>query len=582
MKPILKKTSHSEKNSLDLDRGWEDAIHYGNHGWGASGGSAGAKASPFTRPNDSFSGRIGAGAGTGAGGLGLYEPSRGGKDVSFSLSATDLNSGTSYGSRKYSHTRSASGTSHVSVATSASGPRAGGTFVHPFQQTPRASTPPLSYANSLASLDISNSHARDYSPTITEGDDDLDPHNLSLRNFAPQPPSLRRPSLASQRSDSQTDLPSTSGPLRVNTGLSNTTRLGQASRSDLRLNILSSTNIDSPTAASIAATTNATPTTTTAATAAPSQSLASPQFITSPTSSVAPSSLTSPIRSSLEMNFRLRSRSELDTAARQAQIREARRQFEDKEALKQAARDEKAARRRDTAVEREAQKIAKRQKHSISGGRNSTSNKSCSMDMMRPSYSRRDTANTVSDLASDGEKIGGYPPGAEVPGGEYEDGRDYENELESPRRVRSAKRRTASAWTSFILWLRTKLLKAGRPGLREPGLDVLDPRSEFWEREGGLLTRCPDGEQPCECLLEQGSKGRQKGKEVFIDRPYNPDGYGEEEPKKMWGKTGPKRSMQAHARGEKEEEEEEANDCIMLMGHTGATITRGGNLVISS
>lgn len=360
VKPILKKAPHSEKNSLDLDRGWEDAIHYGNHGWG--GGK---------KSSDSFAR---GGSAAAAPGLGLTEGGRG-KDVSFSLSGADLNGGgvgtaSSYAPRKYSHARSASGTSHVSVATSASGPR--GTFVHPFQQTPRASTPPLSYANSLASLDAP-AHARDYSPTITEGGDDLD---VALRGYHTAPQQLRRPSLASQRTSSATEL----GGLRVNTSRANTARL-QPSRSELRV------SDDSP-----------------QSTTAPAQTLASPG-----SGSAAPS--LSPLRSSLEMNFRLRSRSELDTAARQAQIREARRQFEDKEAVKQAMRDEKAARRRDAEGRRKA---------------------------------RREEGEGRGEAGDVG-----------VVGGE-------EVEVEEGVKRVSARRRTAGVWTSFILWVRTKLLKAGR------------------------------------------------------------------------------------------------------------------------
>ena len=414
MKPILKKASHSEKNSLDLDRGWEDAIHYGNHGWGNSG----------KKSSDSFAGRVSA-----AGGLGLYEGRS--KDVSFTLSATDLNNGpasSAYGTRKYSHTRSASGTSHVSVATSGSGAR-GGTFIHPFQQTPRSSTPPLSYANSLASVDA-GTHVRDYSPTITEGDDDVEMEGGQLRNYhttpyaQAHPSSLRRSSLASQRTSSQTDL-NTAGQLRVNTVRANTaptTRL-RGSRSDLRLDRLTT---DSPVSST-----------------APAQAHT---LVTSPTSpSVAPS--LSPLRSSLEMNFRLRSRSEVDTAARQAQIREARRQFEDKEATKQAARDEKAARRRDA----EAVKRERRARRSGVGEG-------------RPEVGRRDTGGSTTAAGAGAEKefvAWGYE---DAVGGARPEGRgaeEEEEEEEGGRKV-STRRRTASVWTSFILWVRTKLLKAGR------------------------------------------------------------------------------------------------------------------------
>lgn len=439
MKPILKKTSHSEKNSLDLDRGWEEAIHYSNHGWGATSGVA--------KPNS-----IRGSESQLARGLGITEAGangiRGGKDVSFSLSATDLNRGEP-GTRKYSHTRSTSVTSHISVATSASGHLGGGrsgSFVHPFQQIPRSSTPPLSYANSLASFDNA-SFARDYSPTITE-DEDADPQNLQKNYYPthPYPSSLRRPSIASQANNSQTDL-AAPPPLRINTSQTTAapaTRLGRSaltsSKSDLRLDALSATQ-ESPISSSVTGCTIT-------------------QTLTSPVSSVAPT--LSPIRSSLEMNFRIRSRSELDTASRQEQIRRARREFEIKEAQKQALRDEKAARRRDAEVEKEAQKFVRKQKqlaksNGLASGRNSVSAEA------RPPYSRNNTAGT-NELAVDPEKsefaannYASTAPGA-VPVAEAA---QIETQTQ-PRRSQTARRKTASAWTSFILWVRTKLFKAGR------------------------------------------------------------------------------------------------------------------------
>lgn len=424
MKPILKRVSHSEKNSLDLDRGWEDAIHYGNHGWGAA-----SRGSSLKSP-DGFPGRTG---------LGLHER---GKDVSFSLSATDQDGGGGYG-MKYAHARSTSGTS---VATSGSGPGARSGFIHPFQQTPRSVTPPL-YASSLAEFEPP-AHPREYSPTITEGEDD-DAEGAQLRGYhtAPyaQPPSLRRPSLGSQRTSSQSDLKDPKAGLRVNTARANTLPpRPPASRSDLRLDALGS---------------DPSPTTT-----APSRSF-SPHLTTSLTSphisnlGASPTSPATPtFRSSLEMNFRLRSRSEVDTVARQAHIREARRQFEDKEAQKQAHRDEKAARKRDAAVEREAARLAKMQRR---GARERTSG---SLDV-RPSFARGNTGGT--SVLEEQPRASGLGGGMGPFGASYEDAETgarpdtAAEEEEFAKRV-STRRRTASVWTSFILWVRTKLLKAGR------------------------------------------------------------------------------------------------------------------------
>ena len=96
VKPILKKLSHSEKNSLDIDRGWEDQIHYSSHGWGAGSGSgsgSAAKGGSGAHPYDGSTIAISNNNGRLA------------RDVSFSLSASDLHSGLSGGAgrTKFTH-----------------------------------------------------------------------------------------------------------------------------------------------------------------------------------------------------------------------------------------------------------------------------------------------------------------------------------------------------------------------------------------------------------------------------------------------------------------------------------------------
>jgi len=170
------------------------------------------------------------------------------------------------------------------------------------------------------------------------------------------------------------------------------------------------------------------------------------------------------------MNFRIRSRSEVDSTVRQAQIRAARRQFEDKEALKEALRDKKAARQRDVEVEKEAQKMVKKQKAlvkahsgSLASGRNSLS---ADAAITRPSYSRKTTATTAHTATTEmaeNEKLAfassGYDTATQ---GASPLADTVHFERTQPRRMTTAKRKTASAWTSFILWLRTKLLRAGK------------------------------------------------------------------------------------------------------------------------
>lgn len=422
VKPILKKLgSHSEKNSLDLDRSWEDQTH------GYSLYNPGDDDSAHNTPPI---------------------PPRSVRDVSFSISATDLSTG---GSRnnKYSHARSTSGTSHVSVATTVSGRN--GSFVHPFQQTPRTSTPPLSYANSLASLDNGNGQ-RDCSPTITEDDDDGESQNLYGSRTFPLPhshPRPRRPSLVSQRTSSLSDV---NQPLRVTTNSRTssgtaarlTQRIVTKSRSDLHLNTASSTALDSA-----------------SSTSPPIGSFMSPQMIAGSSSS---STAMSPLRSSLEMNgFRLRSRSEVDTAARQIHVREARRKFEEKEKAKEEKYAREQIRKQERADNKEAQRMIKSHTHgrksSLGHSRISCDRISSSTDI-RPATSRTNTGN---GLDSSAEKLDFASRGYDtVSTGQTPHGKTDGVHFESTRRSNTAKRRTTGAWTAFVLWLRTRLLKLGR------------------------------------------------------------------------------------------------------------------------
>ncbi|KAL0935396.1 uncharacterized protein CTRU02_209987 [Colletotrichum truncatum] len=427
VKPILKKLSHSEKNSLDLDRSWDEQTSFGNYG-----GSLGRE----------------------------KEGSFGGRDVSFSISATDLNTGNGNGRSKFSHARSTSGTSHVSIATSGSGHR-NGSFVHPFQQTPRTSTPPLSYANSFASFDQgNNSGPRDYSPTITEDDDDLlEQHYSSHRSNYVTPSSTtivnnptsypRRPSLAS-RTSSLSDIHTGPPSLRLNTSRTNS---NTASSRLVHVSSHSDINIIGRKSESAAVSSTA-PTFSTLSTTSPSTS----------------ATAMSPLRTSLE-GFRLRSRSEIDSNFHQERIREERRRWEEKERAKEAkkAREDMRKRERENFKEaqryekeqhmlhqeqqaqakREAKDAARKQSFTISA-RNSSS------EMIRPSISRKKTA-------PDAEKVAMGELGFAS--------RNYESTnqgqapvadeatIDGPRRSLTAKRKTQGAWTSFVLWFRTRILR---------------------------------------------------------------------------------------------------------------------------
>ncbi|KAB5549715.1 hypothetical protein GE09DRAFT_181782 [Coniochaeta sp. 2T2.1] len=409
VKPILKKLSYSEKGSLDLDRGWEDqqVVH-------SIGGGDAALWEPYgrgrTAKDVSFS--FGAGARGSSGGRNALSGKEGPAGIIIP-SSSGSHGGANVVRKTYqSHGRSHSG---ASIATTGSGNGSGsggvgsrsGSFVHPFQQMPRTSTPPLSYANSLASFDNSSVHgggaggaggaARDYSPTITETeDDDGDGNGSTSTSLRPQlhlnstlnstnsntglhthlihhhshHPSLqsthsstfshsglRRPSLASQRTSSLTDITSalttstTSPQLRVSTnnttGRSTPTKTSRLapSKSDLHLNLTLS-DLESPVGSTLGATPVPVASTATAPPAAPT-----------PTSSV--TTPMSPLRTSLEAMGRLRSRSEVDTATRQEQIRQARRKFEERERAKEAKYEREEVERRNRQANKEASRIEK-------------------------------------------------------------------------------------------------------------------------------------------------------------------------------------------------------------------------------
>ncbi|GAP84280.1 hypothetical protein SAMD00023353_0700840 [Rosellinia necatrix] len=493
VKPILKKWSQSErdKRSLDLDRGWDeqDGQYQSSQGWGRSsslsfGDQVVASAdAAIVMTGGGVSGTVGAGMG-----------------VLPSTTAT----------RRYNHSRSISGTSHASGTTSNSSngvptPRqAGATFVHPFQQMPRTSTPPmLSYANSLASI----ADTRDYSPTtITEDEDDEDGiassvepstnqqhynigshgansvyahHPTFHTNLVNTSNSVSQPTLVSQftsppsQRTSSTDISDNSPKLpphpalrvntsRVSSSIPAHSRLANVpSRSDLGLDHL----VDPP------ALSNLPPTT-----------------ITSPSSSTGPMS---PLRTSLDGAFpRLRGKSDPDAVIHPDPVIAARRKFE----MKERAKDEKYAReqikRRQRADDKRAREQERQQaaqykeqlaarareetaeleealqrgKHNrkislASSSRPSLTMARPSLSLGRPSISRKNTANQMSEP----EKFSSSSYDDTNPKSPPAHGRDSETahsvQFAAPKRKSTARKKTQSAWTTFLLWLRTKLLR---------------------------------------------------------------------------------------------------------------------------
>lgn len=470
VKPILKKlhSAGSDNNSLDLDRGWDEQnIHYYDHSLDDNSRGS-ARDGSFSSTNHTVPGAI----------------------------IADTTSRRRHGlADKYSHARSTSGASHASVTTSGSG-RAG-TFVHPFQQTPRTSEPPLSqsYSNvshSRPSLDLNYGLGlRDFEPnaTITEDQGDSEgypfasvtatptvitptsttpgrtsatafPEGVSITNGKSQHQRHvsssshgggHRP-LASQRTNSLSDV--TSPPTAPRSVISNLSQ--QAStpripavmnhgRPELYSSSFSSGNDSSPLSSTVPVLHK-------------EASSTSPHTLTTACSSMTGGTpIISPLRSSLDMGgFRLRSRSSLDTVTRQEQVRQARRKFEEKEKAKEEKYARAETKKRERADTKEAQKqLRKGSSSGLASGRTSSSTE------IRPTASRKNTGPQGVIGEKDGDPFGqGYDS--------VQTGRKPQAKAEevlfapAPRRSKTAKRKTTGTWTSFVLWLRTRLLKLGR------------------------------------------------------------------------------------------------------------------------
>ncbi|KAL2211766.1 hypothetical protein CC79DRAFT_1317836 [Sarocladium strictum] len=473
VKPILKKfhSAGSDNNSLDLDRGWEEQnIHYLDQGHEDALPStrSAARDVSFSSTNHTASGPI----------------------------AIDNSSRRRNGlADKYSHARSTSGASHASIATSGSGRT--GTFVHPFQQTPRTSEPPLSqsYSNTShtrPSLDLNYGLGlRDfeYTSTITEDQDDSEGYPFTSVTATPTaitptsitpgrnisngtveyPPVTNgrtqdhhhntspyygggHRSLASQRTNSLSDVTSpTTGPRNTISSRPRqvpTPRMPVGvnhSRPELYASSVSSGNESSPMSSTVPALHK-------------EASASSPLTVATACSSVnGGTPVTSPLRSSLDMGaFRLRSRSSLDTATRQEQVRQARRKFEEKEKAKAEKYARAESKKRERADTKEAQRqLRKGSSGGLASGRTSSSTEA------RPTMSRESPSPVGIIGEKDHDPYGqGYDS---VRTGARPQAKAEEVVFTpAPRRAKTAKRKTTGAWTSFVLWFRTRLLKMGR------------------------------------------------------------------------------------------------------------------------
>jgi hypothetical protein len=355
VKPILRKLTQSEKNSLDLDR-------------------------PAAEQD----------------GLGIYDYG------TASRSSHDINFTAGMGRRGF-HNRSTSGTSQFSTATTGSGQRTG-SFVHPFQQTPRPYTPPLaaSYQNSLRESEHSPS------PALTEDDD---PAN-ALQTFrsASNLSNHRNPSLNTSTTSPVVSSSLAQQPLRIQTKQPSSSRMLATSHTNLSLH---------------------------------THELTSP----SETPTMSP---VSAIRTSMDKGFRIRSRSDVDSRSRSETIQEARRKFQEKE----LAKEEKAAREEIRALEKRNQREARVQ---IERGHR----RSSASDAARRKRSKSDlTMTEKGDSILVGREYDSVmvqtPPAFGDFAGEGNMGaRQREGAL------KETKKKTHSAWTKLMMWLRTRFIRMG-------------------------------------------------------------------------------------------------------------------------
>ncbi|TQV96232.1 hypothetical protein V2A60_003333 [Cordyceps javanica] len=434
VKPILKKlNSHStsDRGSFDLDPAWDDLPS-------PLGYPSADYESLYTDATTPAAHDVSSAAPSSVNTHGDFFRAR---DVSFSTSSASLEYPTWRSKNKYSHMRSTSGTSHTSSITTNVSAR-NGTFVHPFQQTPRTATPSLSYANSIASLDISAPGAREYASTITEDDDLISPTTTAITtNLPPRAASLTKSSASSPYTtpyalNSRLRGPSLdeSHPSPALSDDTQTPRRVTASRSNSATTALYVPE-PSPPESALSSTT-------------PLQMAPiSASMSTSPTPTS--SSPLSPLRNSLDISgFRLRSRSEVDTRTHQEQVREARRKFQEKEKAKEEKYARQQLRRRERGDHnRDRAKIRKSTTGSTSTAKSSaiSSHYAISQDGFHEGSSL--FANTG---AYDQATAGQTPARAD------------EVQFQRHQRRKTAKHKTNGAWTAFMLWLRTRLLRLGK------------------------------------------------------------------------------------------------------------------------
>ncbi|KAM0477896.1 hypothetical protein ACHAPX_005663 [Trichoderma viride] len=449
VKPILKRlhhvhSHHSERNSLDLNRGWDDQpvattpdVEYGSFDFGSR------DLDDLTTENRRNT--YGSYAAAPAGGAKAKAKLSLSRDVSFTgelVSPPGLGRANTF-SGSHTHTRTTSG-----GAPSKPTPNRVGSFVHPFQQMPRTSTPPLhSYANSVSSVDGGLPQQRDLTGAIAESDGDEDhrqldadeplasPASLSFGQTEPVSPAATATKKLSYSSSLRSNSPSSKPADRPS--LSGSQRSSSDGPSSVKISTTRSNSGPSVQRLANAVNQSANDASSSSAAAAVPLLISTTQqkSASNPITSTSP---ISPFRTSLDMNgFRLRSRSEMDTVSRQEQVREARRKFEAKEREKEEKYAREQIRKRERADAKEAQKTERAQ-----------------ASKRKTSFGHTSTLSSARNSSSVREKNESEP----LNGGD----RPADEQFQAPSRSKTAKRRTNSLWTAFILWLRTRLLKLAR------------------------------------------------------------------------------------------------------------------------
>ncbi|KAL8710151.1 MAG: hypothetical protein Q9220_005234 [cf. Caloplaca sp. 1 TL-2023] len=318
-------------------------------------------------------------------GLGIYTSS----DLGGSRKTS---SDAAYGGRSY-HNRTTSGTSHVSTTTTSSHHPYTTQYTHPLRPTPRPFTPPLagSFANSLESGSSASG------PTVVSNDfahpDQSSQHlNATPTPYAPLPSPRRMPP----------------PPLHVRTG------------SGPRLTSSSQTNLPgTPSSLRHHHTDNPEPTTTTV------------------TNTMAAASTRTSFESSI---FRKRSRANTseDPVVRAAQVAILRKEFDERERLKDESRREQEARK---AV-KEAKKQQRRDE-----------------SLQRKSERKRNQSNAA-DSEIEASRNMGFGGGEKVgyPGEILGEGRPQSK----GKSAGGAGKAVMSKWQLFVFWLKTVFLKMKR------------------------------------------------------------------------------------------------------------------------